>query len=87
MDVNAIVHVIQWLDVSGSAAWECAQRMEVGKGRKIIILVRRRCLGNKWETDKEREVKVLLFKAKASARLKRLVRPKIKIESSITYSQ
>ncbi len=64
MDVNAVVHVIQWLVVSGSAAWECAQRMEVGKGRKIIILVRRR-----WETDKEREIKVLLFKAKASARL------------------
>jgi len=41
MDANAIVHVIQWLVV-----WECAQRMEEGKGGRII-LVRHRGLGNK----------------------------------------
>lgn len=35
MDANVVVHVIQWLVVSGtSAVWECAQRMEVGKWRK-----------------------------------------------------
>lgn len=48
MDANAVVDVIQWLVVSGtSAVWECAQRMEVGKWRKRIILVRHWCLGNK----------------------------------------